>query len=104
MDTKYNGWTNYETWDVKLWIDNDESLSNYWTERAEFMVEDCEHDDAIRLLAVELEEWHDENAPTVTVSQASVYSDLMGHALGMVDWYEIAENMITDIESVNEPS
>ncbi len=22
--TKYNGWTNYETWNFKLWADNDE--------------------------------------------------------------------------------
>ena len=27
-DTEYNGWENYETWNVALWIDNDEGLYN----------------------------------------------------------------------------
>lgn len=34
MCEKYNGWTNYETWNVKLWQDND-GIDSYWIERAE---------------------------------------------------------------------
>jgi hypothetical protein len=26
IDTSYNGWTNYETWNVALWIQNDQDL------------------------------------------------------------------------------
>ena len=26
LDTSYNGWENYETWNVALWINNEEGL------------------------------------------------------------------------------
>ena len=27
-DSEYNGWTNYETWNIALWIQNDQFLYN----------------------------------------------------------------------------
>lgn len=36
MNTKeYNGWTNYETWLVKLWMDNEQGTQSYFQEQAE---------------------------------------------------------------------
>ena len=34
-DQTYNGWTNWETWNFKLWIDNEESSYNSILELAE---------------------------------------------------------------------
>jgi len=43
----YNGWTNYETWNVALWIGNDEGLYNMAREAGSYraftgMMRDCE--------------------------------------------------------------
>ena len=99
-DEKYNGWTNYETWLVKLWMDNDQGSYNYWQEIAQeiynearadanFTKEEC----AQLALADQLKNEHEENAPTSTTG---VYSDLMTGALGRVDWHEIARAVIDD--------
>ena len=34
-DKRYNGWKNYETWNVALWIGNEEGSYNYWRERSQ---------------------------------------------------------------------
>ena len=102
MADTYNGWTNYETWVVKVWIDNDEFSQERWTESArEFVRDALENDDAetaretaVSNLADALEGEHDEFAPEVS----GVFSDLLTHALGRVEWREIARSMVDDVE------
>jgi hypothetical protein len=36
LDISYNGWENYETWNVALWINNDEGLYNIAMEAGDY--------------------------------------------------------------------
>ena len=36
LDISYNGWENYETWNVALWINNDQSLYNIAMEAGDY--------------------------------------------------------------------
>ena len=36
LDTSYNGWENYETWNVALWINNDEHLYHLASECGDY--------------------------------------------------------------------
>lgn len=88
MSETYNGYTNYPTWNVKLWIDNEEGSYNYWHDAAR------EAEDASDL-ARRLQEEHEEAAPDLG---ASTFSDMLGYAMGLVNWYEIAEMLIEDVK------
>ena len=93
-DQKYNGWSNYQTWVVNLWLTNDSGSVNYLNERAQECLDkfDGDTDDAACELASIIEEMHDEFMPETT----GVYADLLGHAMRMVDWHEIAQHVIED--------
>jgi hypothetical protein len=105
--TEYQGWPNYETWAVKLWMDNDEGSYLYWGEQAreaKRQAPSCEPvqqgiwsaDDAPRYtLADQLKEEVTEGAPDLG---ASMYADLLGAALEGVKWNRIAESLLEDCE------
>lgn len=35
QDTEYNGWPNYQTWNVMLWMDNEEGAYRLYREKVE---------------------------------------------------------------------
>ena len=94
----YQGWTNYETWCVKLWIDNEEGSYDYWRERtAEHVAtiepdDDPEHWEQRAALAQELEASFEEWMPEVQ----GMWADLLRAAFQSVEWREIAATMIDD--------
>ena len=105
-DTSYSGWTNYETWAVKLWIDNDEGTQSFWLEMAKQSADqapvnqfsaDRRQEQRIYLASV-LKDEHDGGAEDWMGDQSSVYADLMNAALGSVNWYEIADSLLDDVE------
>ncbi len=102
---RYNGWANYETWLVKLWIDNDRGDQTYWYDQArenwrrsgpkypnQFV--DSKLGNARILLAEQLKSEFEEAQPEVT----GFWADLINASLGKVDWREIAEILLDDLE------
>ena len=83
----YNGWTNYETWAVALWIDNEQGTYLYARELLEDKALDT--GDA----AEALKGWIvNEMAPDLG---ASMFADLLGAALSSVNWQEISKHIKT---------
>lgn len=102
----YNGYTNYETWLVALWIDNSEGWQSDFQDKANDIWRDSEsseyctrEDEAKRKLAKIIEEEIDELNP---LSDAGMFTDLLNAALSEVDWEDIAENYIDEIDKEEE--
>lgn len=95
-DKSYNGWSNYETWAVKLWMDNEYATYQDSRELAREVVEHPEvYGRGTYDLALILRERSDQDRPELG---ASVWSDLLSSALSEVEWHEIAESLIEEIK------
>jgi hypothetical protein len=98
---EYNGWTNYETWAVNLWMSNDQGSDSYWRETAQEIYNEAEteksftRDERATLnLSDRLKTEHEEAQPDLG---ATLWADLLGAAMSEVNWHEIAQHFVADV-------
>ncbi len=104
MSEKYNGWTNYETWLVNLWLDNGGS-GEHWREEAERWLEDNREDKDAETLRAEgatfiaegIESEHADALAEIIPGASGVFQDLLSASLRQVNWREIAEHYVDDV-------
>ena len=83
----YNGWANYETWLVNLWLDEEDSKAELWDKV------DMTQADAVRELATVIEDSVIDRVDEMGIENGMV-RDLIGSALSEVNWDEIARSMV----------
>lgn len=103
----YNGYKNYETWAVCLWIGDEYNSYHHWQYRANGIKTniangECDQvEDGIWtaeratrfLLADEIEA---EMSTHPLIDKATMYSDILNNALGRVDWHEVADSVLAE--------
>ena len=87
---KYNGYSNYETWAVCRWLDNDEGSQEYLSELVKDILTEnnLNMEIARRDLAEAIKALVYDSMPVIP---NSLYSDLLDASLSEVNWYEIVE-------------
>jgi hypothetical protein len=110
-EKKYNGYANYETWCVHLWLTNDEVSNMYWHDAAQEHAKDAPNSKFVLdgtwttelagtvALAQQLKDALEECNP---LQEPTVYSDLLNAALSEVDWHEIAECFLEEFRPAPE--
>lgn len=114
-DTEYNGYTNYPTWNISLWLYNDRVRQAHLRAMAQktlsaFLAEDSRrnpHYNSYKRLSLldqgtvqfrfadEVKEFVEEIGPDLG---ASFTADLVGWALSQVNWQEIAQKLLSELK------
>ena len=104
--SEHNGWTNYDTWAVNLWMSNDQGSDLYWRETAQEIYNEAQaeksftrEERATLTLSDRLKDEHEEAQPDLG---ATLWADLLGAAMSEVNWHEIAAHLIEDADK-DEP-
>ena len=91
---EYNGWTNWETWNFKLWLDNSEDSYKaiiYLAEEVEGRA------NAKNDLAKELESLANDLCEESITFETGFFADVCNSAIKAVNFYEIAEAYLEEL-------
>jgi hypothetical protein len=94
-DTTYNGWSNYATWNVNLWLDNDEGFYHDLVSLTHRALVSNTPEEATEELAVSIRSYVEAiwAQPWNDSDETGSFGDLRaddGDTLEDVDWEEIA--------------
>lgn len=101
--SEYNGYSNYQTWNFLLWMDNDHLKDAYLMEARELLLTlKAEEFMTVRDLAVysleeKLKELAEEKNPLKDV-EPSTYKDILNNALANINYRELAEFFVSEVE------
>lgn len=102
MESKqYNGWYNYETWLVNLWMSNDQDthdLVAQWNQDDKKLYTTKRDSPSYSQDVVDFSDYLEEYVRDMNplADSACMFSDLLGAALSEVNWREIADHWISD--------
>ena len=92
--TKYNGWTNYETWCLNLWIDNDRKWYRAVNNKAVGLVNVAlTKEKQIEILRSFIIDLVQDEEPKI---DACFYSDILNASIREVNFWEISTNIIDE--------
>jgi hypothetical protein len=94
----YNGWTNWETWNANLWIDNDWRMSESFAMQAADLLGSYEKDEATERLSGRIEEFFRAQMPETS----GFFDDVISMAMRDVNWREIAGHYIEEFANETE--
>tara|TARA_R110002020_G_scaffold68444_3_gene179161 strand:+ start:11653 stop:11946 length:294 start_codon:yes stop_codon:yes gene_type:complete len=94
-ETTFNGWVNYETWAVNLWLTNDEDTNKQLDKILKNFITPQRKADKLRVL---VQDWMYDYIRKTLDNENGMFIDLLRSAVNNVNWDAIIEHHKHDFD------